>query len=63
MCCALLDGMLFRAEFCGLGHARAGKLCGNMTLQDGAVPLWGAILIDLQTGLRIPARVWRCVVW
>jgi hypothetical protein len=28
--------MLFRAEFYGLGHARAGKICGNMTFQDGS---------------------------
>jgi hypothetical protein len=27
--------MLYRAEFYGLGHARAGKICGNMTFQDG----------------------------
>jgi hypothetical protein len=27
--------MLFRAEFYGLGLARTGKICGNMTFQDG----------------------------
>lgn len=35
MHCVLLDVMLFRAEFYGLGLARTGKICGNMTFQDG----------------------------
>jgi hypothetical protein len=33
--CVLLDVTLFRAEFYGLGHARAGKICGNLSFEDG----------------------------
>jgi hypothetical protein len=35
MHCVLLVGMLFHAKFCGLGHARASTVCGNMTFQGG----------------------------
>ena len=55
--------MLFRAEVYGLGHARTGKICGNMTFQDGRTFM--GCDSNQQTSLCMkimPARVWRCVL-
>jgi hypothetical protein len=58
-----LMACLFPAECCGVGRAKAGKICGSMTFQDGDTSIGcdSNKSTDKFTHEVISAGVCRCV--